>query len=144
MAEKTLKLTSEEVFDFLEEVFPAVKGRFEILELTPMFVKMRRRTTDADIRPGGTVSGPAMFELADCAFYVALLGMIGREALTVTSNATIAFLNKPTPKDLIAEVRILKLGRSLSSGDVMIWSEGGEKPVAHATMTYAIPQKPLK
>ena len=67
--------------------------------------------------------------------------MIGREALTVTSNATINFLRKPTAADLIGEVRILKLGRTLITGDVMIFSEGDDKPVAHATMTYAVPPR---
>lgn len=135
--EDDLALTSEEVAGFLDEVFPATAGKFEILELAPGRARVRRKTTSADIRPGGTVSGPAMFELADCAFYIALLAMIGREALTVTSNANITFLSKPAPTDLIAEVRILKLGRRLASGDVMIWSEGREKPVAHSSMTYA-------
>lgn len=134
--EDDLALTSEEVAGFLDEVFPATAGKFEILELAPGRARVRRKTTSADIRPGGTVSGPAMF-LADCAFYIALLAMIGREALTVTSNANITFLSKPAPTDLIAEVRILKLGRRLASGDVMIWSEGREKPVAHSSMTYA-------
>ncbi len=135
------KLNADEVFAFLEEVFPAVTGRFRVLELSPMRVRIRRETTAADIRPGGTVSGPAMFEAVDCGFYVALMAMIGREALTVTTNATINFLNKPEPTALICEARILKLGKLLATGDATVWSEGGTKPVAHATLTYAIPPR---
>ena len=92
------------------------------------------------LRPGGTVSGPTMFTIADFAFYVAALAMIGREALTVTTTLTINFLRKPPAADLRAEARILKLGRMLATGDVTVFSEGVEGPVAHATVTYAIPQ----
>lgn len=124
---------------YLERVFPAVGGRFEILEITANAARIRRRTDENDIRPGGTVSGPAMFEAVDCGFYVALLAMIGEKALAVTTNASINFLNKPAPVDLICETRILKLGKLLATGDATLFSEGGDRPVAHATLTYAIP-----
>ena len=94
--------------------------RIVIEELAPMHARVRYVVAQSDLRPGGTVSGPAMFTLADCAFYVATLAMIGREALTVTTSATINFMRKPAPGDLIGEARILKLGRSLSVGDVML------------------------
>ncbi|MEX2520451.1 MAG: PaaI family thioesterase [Paracoccaceae bacterium] len=139
MSDAPLKLNAEEVFAYLEEVFPAVHGKFAIDDLSPMRVRMRREVGPADIRPGGTVSGPAMFEAVDCGFYVILLAMIGREALTVTTNATINFLNKPQPAALLCEARILKLGKLLATGDATLWSEGSDRPVAHATLTYAIP-----
>ena len=113
--------------------------RIVIEELAPMHARVRYVVAQSDLRPGGTVSGPAMFTLADCAFYVATLAMIGREALTVTTSATINFMRKPAPGDLIGEARILKLGRSLSVGDVMLHSEGQEAPVAQASLTYSIP-----
>lgn len=137
----TTVMTIDEAMEFLTEVFPQVSGRFELLDLPAMGAKVRLKVGPQQLRPGGTVSGPAMFELADCAFYLACFGMIGREALTVTSNATINFLRKPVAGDMIGEVRILKLGRTLITGDVMIFSEGDEKPVAHATMTYAVPPR---
>ena len=96
--------------------------------------------TAADLRPGGTVSGPAMFALADCAYYMATLALVGREALTVTTSAAIDFMRKPAPGGLVAEARVLKLGRSLSVGDVLIFSEGVEGPVARASLTYSIPR----
>jgi uncharacterized protein (TIGR00369 family) len=137
----TTIMTVAEAMEFLGEIFPAVHGKFELLELPAMGAKVRMKVGPQNIRPGGTVSGPAMFELADCGFYLACFGMIGREALTVTSNATINFLRKPADCDMIADVRILKLGRTLITGDVMIFSEGDVKPVAHATMTYAVPPR---
>lgn len=140
-AERKPVMNADEAFVFLESVFEQVRGKFEIEEITSMRARMRMKINDSNLRPGGTVSGPAMFELADCAFYVAIMGMIGKEALTVTTNATINFLNKPQPVDLICEARILKLGKLLATGDATIWSAGREAPVAHATMTYAIPPK---
>jgi uncharacterized protein (TIGR00369 family) len=91
------------------------------------------------LRPGGTVSGPAMFKLADFGIYVAILAMIGPVALTVTTNLTINFLRRPLQKDLVAEVRILKLGRRLAVAEVALYSEGQDAMVAHATGTYSIP-----
>lgn len=144
MATKTERqqvMNADEAFVFLESVFRQVRGKFEIEEISSMRARLRMKINDSNLRPGGTVSGPAMFEVADCAFYVAVMGMIGKEALTVTTNATINFLNKPQPVDLICEARILKLGKLLATGDATIWSDGHEAPVAHATMTYAIPPK---
>ena len=135
------KLTAAELTEFLDEVFPQVRGQMLIEAVGPMTARLRMPVTEANLRPGGTVSGPAMFTLADCGFYVATLAMIGREALTVTTSLTINFLSKPPAADLTCEARILKLGRLLSVGACTLWSEGRtDGPVAHASVTYAIPQ----
>lgn len=136
-----LKFTIAELQEYLAQIFPQLAGRFRIEELRPLFVRVRMTATEADLRPGGTVSGPAMFALVDCTFYMALLGMIGREALAVTTNASIDFLRKPAPGGLVAEARILKLGRSLAVGDVLIFSDGVDGPVARAGLTYSIPPR---
>ncbi|MEM8842550.1 MAG: PaaI family thioesterase [Pseudomonadota bacterium] len=132
-------LDEQELTAFLDEVFPQVRGQMVIEQVGPLTARIRMPINDSHLRPGGTVSGPSMFMLADCAFYVAVLAMIGREALTVTTNLNINFLRKPEPADLIAEARILKLGRLLATGDVTLFSDGSDQPVAHASMTYAIP-----
>lgn len=134
-------LNAAEVKSYLEEVFPQAAHDYEIDEVAPMRAKVSMKIGDRHLRPGGTVSGPTMFALADCAFYAATLAMIGRQALTVTTTCTINFMRKPEPKDLTCEARILKLGKTLSVGDATIWSPGVEGPVAHATLTYAIPPK---
>jgi uncharacterized protein (TIGR00369 family) len=134
-----LKFTASELQAYVDEVFPQQRGRFEVLDLRPHFVRVRMEAREEDLRPGGTVSGPAMFALADCAYYMATLAMIGREALTVTTNCAIDFMRKPGPGALTADARVLKLGRSLSVGDVMLHSEGVEGPVARASLTYSIP-----
>jgi len=136
----TPKMSIQDMEAFVDEVFPQMMGTFDILDIAPYRLKIRMRITDADLRPGGTVSGPAMFTAVDCAFYMATLAMIGPQALTVTTNCSIDFMRKPAPGDLIAKARVLKLGKVLSVGDVMLYSEGMEEPVAHANLTYSIPK----
>lgn len=136
-----LKFTIPQMHAFMAEVFPQLGTRFQVLEMQPYFLRVAMTATESDLRPGGTVSGPAMFALADCAYYMATLALIGREALTVTTNASIDFMRKPGPGGLVAEARVLKLGRTMSVGDVLIRSEGVEGPVARANLTYAIPPR---
>ncbi|GJL94414.1 MAG: hypothetical protein DHS20C05_08190 [Hyphococcus sp.] len=102
-------------------------------------VRVRKSIHDHELRPGGTVSGPTMFLVADTSFYVAVLASVGPEALAVTTNVSINFLRKPSPRDLIADCRLFKLGKRLAVGEVTIFSEGEDEPVAHATGTYSIP-----
>lgn len=136
------KLTAAEIIDFLDEVFPQAQGMFVIEEAGALHSRVRMPIDERHLRPGDTVSGPSMFWLADCAFYVAVLASLGRGGQeAVTANMNINFMRRPSLSDLIAEARILKLGRRLAVGDVTLFSQGGREPVAHATTTYAIPGK---
>jgi uncharacterized protein (TIGR00369 family) len=127
---------------FLSDAFPQVAGDFTVEEVRPMGIRMQMHVGERNLRPGGTVSGPAMFSLADVAVYLAILAMIGPEALAVTTNASIDFMRKPAAgRDLLAEARLLKLGRALAVGDVLVFSEGTAEPVARASLTYSIPPK---
>ena len=102
-------------------------------------VKIRLPYSDLIRRPGGTVSGPAIMGLADVSLYGAVMTLIGRADLAVTTDLTFHFLSKPKPADLIADGRILKLGRRLAVGDIMIYSDGKPQPVCQASGSYAIP-----
>lgn len=135
-----LVLEREELAAYLDEVFPQVRDDFRIERLSPGEITLRLLTGERHLRPGGTVSGPVMFALADVAVYALVLAMIGRQALAVTTNCSIDFMRKPAAgRDLLAGAKLLKLGRSLVVGDVLIRSEGNEAPVARATLTYSIP-----
>lgn len=135
-----LKMTREALAEFLKEEFPQVAGDFAIEEVAENRIRVRLMTQERHLRPGGTVSGPAMFALADVSLYLAILAMIGPQALAVTTNCSMDFMRKPAAgADLIAECRILKLGRVLAVGDVLLHSEGMEAPVARASLTYSIP-----
>ena len=127
--------------NFLEKEFPQVSSNFKILNTKPNSLSMLMHISDEHLRPGGTVSGPTMFLLADVSFYLATLSMIGPKSLTVTTNCSINFLRKPNISDLISETRVLKIGKTLSVGDVLIYSNGIKEPVAHASLTYSIPRE---
>lgn len=128
---------------YLEGIFPQVAADFTVERLSIGQISMRLNVTKLHLRPGGTVSGPAMFTLGDVTVYGLVLAHVGRQALAVTTNVSLDFLRKPAGgADLIAEGELMKLGRSLAVGDVRIFSEGVAEPVARATMTYSIPPQP--
>ena len=137
---KKLKLDKKEVLDFLTEVYPPCAKRVVIEKLEPLNTTVRYRVFEEDWRPGGTVSGPTIFSAADASMFVLTLARVGKKALSVTSSLNIHFLRKPPIKDLLCEVRLLRLGRSQAVGDCLIYSDGEVEPVAQATVTYAIPK----
>ena len=96
--------------------------------------------TATTLRPAGTISGPTLMALADCAMYVVLLSAVGPVGLAVTTNLSINFLRKGQPgQDVLAAARLLKLGKRLAAGDVNLLSETSPHPIPHAISTYSIP-----
>jgi uncharacterized protein (TIGR00369 family) len=134
-------MTPEELHQFLKEEFPQAPADLRIEHLDDTTIRLRLPTDKRHLRPGGTISGPTLMWLVDCGFYLLLLGRLGRVALAVTTNLNINFMRKPELADLVAEGRLMKLGKTLAVGDVTIWSDGKKDPVAHATVTYAIPSR---
>ena len=125
---------------FMTSDFAEVADQFVVESADESALTVRLRVGAQHLRPGGTVSGPTIFALADVAVYLAILSRIGPKALTVTTNASIDFLRKPSAgRDIIAVAKILKLGRVLVVGDALIYSDGLADPVARASMTYSIP-----
>ncbi|WP_142663643.1 PaaI family thioesterase [Paracoccus laeviglucosivorans] len=126
---------------FLDRAFPQVAGQIRVEDVGESLTA-RLIVAPQHLRPGGTVSGPSIFALADVAIYLAILSRIGEVALAVTTNASIDFMRKPDAgRDLLADCRILKLGKVLAVGECLIRSEGGVDPVARCSMTYSIPPK---
>jgi acyl-coenzyme A thioesterase PaaI-like protein len=134
------RMSVDKINRFLAEHFPQGMEYGVVEALLHRGARLRLTPLQAHLRPGGTVSGPVMMGLADMALYVAVLGEIGPVPLAVTTNLNINFLQRPKlGADLIAEARLLKLGRRLAVGEVTLHSEGMEMPVAHVTSTYSIP-----
>ncbi len=135
-------LTAEKIIELLHEVFPQLvyPGCGLTIERVDYGdVRVRRAFDPGSLRPGGTISGPTMMQLADFSMYVAVFSAVGWQPGAVTSNLSISFLRKPAPADLIADARLLRVGRRSAYGEVTIRSEGADEPVAHATSTYSIP-----
>ena len=128
----------DELAAFLRREFP--QNKCEVLAVGGGCATVRHPVGEAELRPGGTVSGPVMMTTADVALYVALLGEIGIVPLAVTTDLTIHFLRKPAAdRAILGECRLIKVGRSLAVGEVTIRSEGVDEPVAHVVASYAIP-----
>ncbi len=137
-------MSVEEIEAFLDREFPQIHldGRIYVVEeVGGGTARMRMKAGPRHIRPGGTLSGPAMMTLADLGLYVVILAHIGPVGLAVTTNLNFNFLRRPEPRDLLAECRLLKLGARLAVGEVSLFSEGVAEPVCHATGTYSIPPR---
>lgn len=135
------KMSAAEVMAFLAQVFPQIDigTAYKVEETRHGFARMRMVYGDHLLRPGGAISGPAMFSLADVAMYAAVLASIGPVAHAVTTNLTINFLRKPDRRDVIGEARLLKLGKRLAMGEIALWPAGETELAAHATSTYSLP-----
>jgi uncharacterized protein (TIGR00369 family) len=140
---KPLAFTLDELKSYLAHIFPQIwsTGAHEIEAIGPLSARVRLVFHPDHLRPGGTISGPSLFALADLALYVAILAQIGRVPLAVTTNLNINFLRKPAPGDVIGEARLMKLGKRLAVGEVALHSVGEAAMVAHATGTYSIPAR---
>ena len=104
--------------------------------------QLRQRYSDQMLRPGGTVSGPTLMALADFAMYVVLLSAIGAVGHPVTTNLNINFLRRgEAGQDVLAAARIMKLGKRLAMGEVMLMSGTSPDPIAHVTATYSLPNE---
>ena len=128
--------------DFLARAFPQAFGPgrpHAVTALAHHAATVRLDAGDEQLRPGGTVSGPAMMGLADVAAYAAILGAVGEVPLAVTTNFSINFLRKPAPGPLFAEARLMKLGRRLAVCNVDIITGADRALCAHVVTTYSIP-----
>jgi uncharacterized protein (TIGR00369 family) len=115
--------------------FPVTIGAYEGGQLT-----LTLTPSAGMLRPGGTISGPTLMTLADVAMYLLILTKLGPVALAVTTSLHIDFLRRPEPRPVIARAELLKLGRTLAVGRVVMHSEGDDRAIAHAAVTYALPR----
>jgi acyl-coenzyme A thioesterase PaaI-like protein len=128
------------IANFLAAEFPHAK--YSVVSAGGMAATIRHEIGAAELRPGGTVAGPVLMAVADVALYVAILGEIGIVPLAVTTNLSINFLRKPAgDRAIVGECKLIKLGRTLAVGEVSLYSEGLDDPVAHVVGTYAIPRE---
>lgn len=134
-------MTRDQMATFLSREFPQTKCIVEAVG--GQSARVKHAIGFDELRPGGTVSGPVLMAIADVALYVAILGEIGLQPLTVTTNLSINFLRKPSSEaDIIGDCKLLKVGKTLIVGEVYLYSDGQEEPVAHVVGTYSVPRKP--
>lgn len=136
-----LQFSISELSSYLDEVFPQVVNRYRIVDLQQGYARVIQNITQENLRPGGTVSGPTIFSLVDIGMYILLLAHIGKEPLAVTTNCSIDFLKKPTmDEELFADCNLLKLGKTLVVGEVLVKSSEKETLLARSSITYYRPK----
>ena len=136
-----LQFSISELSSYLDEVFPQVVNRYRIVDLQQGYARVIQNITQENLRPGGTVSGPTIFSLVDIGMYILLLAHIGKEPLAVTTNCSIDFLKKPTmDEELFADCNLLKLGKTLVFGEVLVKSSDKEALLARSSITYYRPK----
>ncbi|MFV8834639.1 PaaI family thioesterase [Aquisalimonas sp.] len=136
------KLNATELEQLLHESFPEMrKDTWRVEHVEDGFVRIRMPFHPSNLRPGNTISGPALMTLADTTMYVAILAVIGPVMMAVTTGLNINFMRKPGAGDIIAECRLLKLGSRLAVGDIALYADGEDEMAAHATCTYSIPPR---
>lgn len=134
-------MSAAEIHAFWDEHFPQIRSApaIEVVSVGAGEVLVRLTPDERHLRPGGTVSGPTLFTLADVAAYAVLLAHVGPVPLMVTTSMTLNFLRRPPMTPILGSCRILKLGKRLAVVEVAIRPESGDDLVAHATGTYSIP-----
>ena len=136
-----LQFSISELSSYLDEVFPQVVNRYRIVDLQQGYARVIQNITQENLRPGGTVSGPTIFSLVDIGMYILLLAHIGKEPLAVTTNCSIDFLKKPKmDEELFADCNLLKLGKTLVVGEVLVKSSEKEALLARSSITYYRPK----
>ena len=131
---------AEMELEALQQVLDQVESPYTVEEIREGGdVRLRLPVANAHIRPGGTISGPALMAMADGAAWAAVLAHRGPDLSPVSTSLHIDFLRRPDPEDVVADGIVLRLGRTLAVIEVSIRSTATEKLVAKAQVTYAIP-----
>ena len=133
------QISIKEISKKLKDIFPQVADKYEILSLKSNYSEVKLLSNNKNLRPGNTISGPSMFELADLSFYIAIMASTDLGDKSVTTNVSINFIKKPLLSNLLGISQIKKMGKRLVVGDVEILSEDKKQIYAQALFTYSIP-----
>ena len=134
------QISIKEISKKLKDIFPQVADKYEIISLKSNYSEVKLLSNNKNLRPGNTISGPSMFELADLSFYIAIMASTDLGDKSVTTNVSINFMKKPLLSNLLAISKIKKIGKRLVVGDVEILSEDKKQIYAQALFTYSIPR----
>ena len=134
------QISIKEISKKLKDIFPQVADKYEIICLKSNYSEVKLLSNNKNLRPGNTISGPSMFELADLSFYIAIMASTDLGYKSVTTNVSINFIKKPLLSNLLGISQIKKMGKRLVVGDVEILSEDKKQTYAQALFTYSIPR----
>ena len=131
--------TPEEVDGFVARTYPAAAAQGFRCESMSQGQALARWIHDpTTLRPGGLISGPTQFALADLALWFLSFTVLGLAPMAVTTDIHIMFLRPAQGGDLLARAEMLRAGKTRIAGRVIVWVDGAQdRPVAHATGAYA-------
>ena len=131
-------LTTGAVNEFITEQFPsAAAGGTKCVAIGPLTATACWPYDPGQLRPGGFISGPTQFALADAALWFAVFTVVGLQPMAVTARMSIDFLRPAVGDDLYAAATVLKVGRAGLVGRIHLWvGDDAETIVAIATGTY--------
>jgi len=133
-----VELSPVEVDRFVEAEYPAAyHAGIRCVDLREGYATARWVHDPDSVRPGGLISGPSQFIVADSALWFLSFTILGLAPMAVTSDLHMTFLRPAAGGDLIAKARLLRAGRTRIVGDVSISVEGGIE-VSHAIGSYAV------
>ena len=136
----TSKVSADEANAFLHDAFNGAQHRSTVIEMEDGRATLRMKAGPEQLRPGNYISGPTQMAMADSAAYFVIFTKLGIVPMAVTSNLTINFLRPCIGEAVVAEGRLMKLGRTLAVIEVELKAEGSDKVSSHAVVTYSIPQ----
>jgi uncharacterized protein (TIGR00369 family) len=135
----TSKVSVEDANAFLAKAFSVAQNRSQVILMEEGRAIMRLKAGQEHLRPGGYISGPTQMTMADSVTYMAIFTKLGITPMTVTSNLNMTFLRPCIGQAIVAEAKLLKIGRTLAVAEVDIKAEGSDKVSSHAVVTYSIP-----
>lgn len=136
-----LQFDVEGLAAFIDQSFPpkARRNLGELVSIAPGHARLRLDPDEEMVRPGGIVSGPVLMGVVDVAAWAVVLAHVGPVAMAVTHSLNMAFLRGCAVAPVVADARLLKLGRRLATIDVRLWQGDESQPVAQSTVGYALP-----
>lgn len=136
-----LQFDAEGLAAFIDQSFPpkARRSLGELVSIAPAHARLRLDPDEEMIRPGGIVSGPVLMGVVDVAAWAVVLAHVGPVAMAVTHSLNMTFLRGCAVAPVVADARLLKLGRRLATIDVRLWQGDEDRLIAQSTVGYALP-----
>ncbi len=101
-------------------------------------VRVRLPYSDHVARPGGVMTGQAMMALSDTIMVLAICEKLGRFATLATISQTTNFMRAAVRRDVIGVAKVVKLGRTTIFGEVDLFADGSDEPIAQAISSFAL------
>ena len=132
-------LTVAEVTEILAGQLTDYPG-YRVLEVGPSGAVFTAEPPALRSRPGGTVSGPAIFEFVDIAAYLTVNALLGGVVGAMLTSSSISFLEAPRPERLVGAISAVKLGRRLAVMAAEV-TDADDRLTAIATLHFALPSR---